>query len=369
MKNQSFNRVVRKTLFSLLLMSLNLVSEQAPAQDLTPKYSNEFLAIGVGAKALSLSNSVIAQVDDITASYWNPAGLNKIRSNYEIGAMHAEYFAGIAQFDFVAGAVRVDSQSVLALSAIRFGIDDIPDTRFLFDAGGAINYDAVRYFSAADYAFLISFARSNFLIPHLDIGSNFKVIYRNVGQFATAWGGGFDVGAQYLFKGWKLGAVARDVTTTFNSWFINQELLAPVYLETANEIPGNSVEITLPRILLGVNRSVTIIDSLFYISPELGFDITLDGKRNTLIKTNLASINPHLGLQLDYKKIVYLRMGVGNYQRIRDFDGKEYTSIQPNLGLGIKIKSVKIDYALTDAFNLSEALFSNVFSLVIALNK
>ena len=42
--------------------------------DLAPKYSNEFLQIGVGANALGMSNASVAGVDDVTSGYWNPAG-------------------------------------------------------------------------------------------------------------------------------------------------------------------------------------------------------------------------------------------------------------------------------------------------------
>ncbi|MEK7253297.1 MAG: hypothetical protein AAB316_01010, partial [Bacteroidota bacterium] len=39
------------------------------------KYSNEFLSIGVSARAQGMGNSVVASIDDVTAGYWNPAGL------------------------------------------------------------------------------------------------------------------------------------------------------------------------------------------------------------------------------------------------------------------------------------------------------
>ena len=42
---------------------------------LAPKYSNEFLAIGIGADALGLSNAVVAQTSGVNSGYWNPAGL------------------------------------------------------------------------------------------------------------------------------------------------------------------------------------------------------------------------------------------------------------------------------------------------------
>ena len=64
--------------------------------DLAPKYSNEFLSIGVGANSLGMSNASVAGVNDVTAGYWNPAGLTEVKDILQIGAMHAEYFAGIA---------------------------------------------------------------------------------------------------------------------------------------------------------------------------------------------------------------------------------------------------------------------------------
>jgi hypothetical protein len=43
--------------------------------------------------------------------------------------------------------------------------------------------------------------------------------------------------------------------------------------------------------------------------------------------------------------------------------------VQPNIGLGLKIKSVSLDYALTDIGDNSVALYSNIFSLKFDLFK
>ena len=48
-----------------------------------PKYSNEFLAIGVGSQALGLGKAVSATTNDVTAGYWNPAGLAHIENNIQ----------------------------------------------------------------------------------------------------------------------------------------------------------------------------------------------------------------------------------------------------------------------------------------------
>ena len=58
------------------------------SQDLAPKYSNEFLSLGVGAEAYGMGNAVVAQANDVNAMYWNPAGLVGVNK-------WAEVFLGI----------------------------------------------------------------------------------------------------------------------------------------------------------------------------------------------------------------------------------------------------------------------------------
>lgn len=353
----------------LLLLALFFHFKPIFAQITAPKYSNEFLSLGVGARAFGMSNAQTSVVSDVTSAYWNPAGLLQIRSKYEVALMHSEYFAGIAQYDYVGFATPIDTQSVLAVSVIRFGVDDIPDTRYLFDESGNLDYNRIRYFGAADYAFMLSYAQKSNLIPGLRLGANAKIIYRNVGDFANAWGFGLDAGVQYERKGWMLGLMGRDITTTFNAWTHNTELVKDVYAQTGNEIPDNSIEVTLPKLIFGAARSF-VIKKNFGLLAAADLDFTFDGRRNVLVKSKVVSIDPHIGIEADYKKIVYLRLGIGNIQKIKDFDNKTYTSIQPNFGIGVRInKRFFIDYALTDIANTSEALYSNVFSIKVALNK
>ena len=81
------------------------------------------------------------------------------------------------------------------------------------------------------------------------------------------------------------------------------------------------------------------------------------------------SMDPHIGIEASYMKIVYLRAGIGNFQSYTDDTGKKVKTIQPNIGIGLKIKSFTIDYALTDIGDNSVALYSNVFSLKIEIAK
>ena len=346
-----------------LILAFNSVFAQAP------KYSNAFLDIGVSARALAMGNSVVASVNDVTSGYWNPAGLFGITGNLQLSLMHAEYFAGIAKYDYAGFAARIDSNSVFGVTAIRFGVDDIPNTTELIDASGNVNYNNITSFSAADYGFLFSYARK-LGIPGLQTGANVKVIRRVVGNFAGAWGFGFDVGGQYKYKKWQFGAVARDVTSTFNAWSYNlSPEMIQVFQETGNQIPENGLEITLPKLLLGAGRSFGFFKNRVSLLTELDADVTFDGRRNTVISTKVASADPHFGLEIGYKGFVFLRGGIGNIQQSTDVTGAAITTFQPDFGVGIKIKSFALDYALTNIGNTSVALYSNIFSLKFDINK
>ena len=151
------------------------------------KFSNEFLKIGVGARALGMSNSFVASADDVTSGYWNPAGLTRMNSDFQFAFMHSEYFAGISAYDYAAFATKVDSNSTIGFSFVRFGTDDIPNTTQLIDADGNINFNNVSSFSAADYAGIISYARKS-NVEGLSYGGNVKIIHRVIGDFSKAWG-------------------------------------------------------------------------------------------------------------------------------------------------------------------------------------
>jgi hypothetical protein len=359
--NADFSSMRHLLLFIILLL---LIAPVAQAQVRAPKYANEFLSIGIGARALGMANTQVALTNDVTAAYWNPAGLLLSPHKYEVSLMHNEMFAGGAQYDYAGFSTPIDSISHLAFSVVRFGTDNIANTLNLFDANGAIDYTRISFFSVADYAFLASYARKVSWLPGLRLGGNVKVIHRNAGGFASGWGFGLDLGAQLERGPWKFGLAARDVTGTFTVFSINTEQLYQVYQQTGNTLVQNSTEVALPRLIAGTARRFTWgSNRAFGALAALDFDITFDGKRNVPIRTSLVSIDPHVGLELDYRQLVFVRAGAGSIQQLKNFDQSTYTTFQPNFGLGFRISKFSVDYALTNIGNQAEALYSNIFSV------
>jgi hypothetical protein len=333
------------------------------AQSQVAVYSDAFMSIGVGAQALSMAGSVVASVNDVTAGYWNPAGL-VYNNDLQFSAMHNEYFEGISDFDYLAATIPLKNDRYIGFSAIRFGTDDIPNTLFLVQPDGSINYNDVTTFSAADYGFLFSYAQKIKKIKGLSIGGSAKVIYRIVGSFADCWGFGFDVGAQYHLNNLYIGVMARDITTTFNAWSFNftdaeQDVLA----QTGNEIPTSSIELTTPTVIYGVAYNFNI-GKKFGVMPELDIDMTTDGMNNVLISSAPFSFEPHFGIELNYKHLIYIRGGIGNIQRaINDVNGDPILTAQPDIGVGLRLGAFTLDYAFTNLGNVSESPYSNVFSV------
>lgn len=344
------------------LLLFAIISVQAYAQTFR-NYSNEFLNIGVDARSLGMSKSVVATSNDVNSMYWNPAGLVNLE-DYEASLMHASYFAGIANYNFAALALPIDDKSAIGISIIRFGVDDILNTTELIDSQGNIDFNKVSLFSAADYAFTISYAR-NLIFKDLYLGVNAKIIRRVIGDFASSWGFGFDAGIQFEKKSWKFGLMIRDITTTYNTWSIDKVEFDKI----KNAIPGKNqelpetVEITKPKIQLGVARKFRVARD-FHLLTEVDLNMRF-AQTNDIISSNIISIDPTFGFELDYTDIVFLRGGIGNIQNTTQFDGSKSLSLQPNFGVGFKYNGVQIDYALTNIGSVGNALYSNIFSIKI----
>jgi hypothetical protein len=322
--------------------------------------------IGVDAASMGMSGAVTASVADVTSGYWNPAGLLKIEDS-QMALMHASYFANIAQYDYAGYAKNIDDRSAFGISVIRFGVDDIMNTTQLIDSDGNIDYNRISLFSAADYAAIFSYARKTPL-NGITYGVNAKVIRRIIGEFANSWGFGFDIGFQYEKNDWMLGLMLRDITTTYNIWNINEDEFEKI----AGAIPGQNqdlpetTEITLPKAQFGLARKFIIrYDYSILASANLNMRFA---QTNDIFSTKTVSIDPALGIEGGYLDMVFLRLGAGNFQNVKQLDGSENLNFQPNIGLGFRYKGIQIDYALTDIGDQSAALYSNIFSLKLDLD-
>ena len=319
--------------------------------------------IGVDAAAFGMANAVTSSTANVNSGYWNPAGLIALEDN-QLSLMHASYFANIASYDYGAFAMPLDDRSAVAISIIRFGVDDILNTTQLIDDQGNIDYSRISLFSTADYGITFSYARA-LPLDGLNIGVNAKVIRRIIGDFASSWGFGLDVGLQFNKNDWQFGLMARDITTTFNAWAIDEDKFAEIQgaIEGQNQELPETTEITIPKLNLGMSRKF-----IFHYDYALLTEIDLNfrfAETNDLVSSSFTSFTPALGLEFGYLDMVFIRAGIGNFQNITQLDGNKAIGFQPNIGVGFKYKGIQIDYALTDLGDQSAALYSNIFSVTL----
>lgn len=128
-----------------------------------------------------------------------------------------------------------------------------------------------------------------------------------------------------------------------------------------------------PRLNIAYGRYLLKPANKFQVLAELAADITTDGKRLTLLSTDVVSVDPRLGLEASYKNTIFLRAGISNlYQALDNTDTTntaKYLVYQPAVGVGFKISQLHIDYAFTSLNMQSNPLYTHVVSLKLNFNK
>ncbi|MGY6647419.1 putative type IX sorting system protein PorV2 [Wenyingzhuangia sp. IMCC45574] len=352
------------TLFAILSFTTNA--------QLVRSYSNEFLNIGVSARAMGMSKSVSSFVTGVESGYWNPAGIVTVQ-DYEFAGMHNSLYAGIANYDYFAVALPIERDEIaFGVSFVRLGVENILNTTSLIDNNGNVDYNNISSFTSADVAAILSVAKS-FPKLNLNVGINGKIIRRNIGNFAIGHGFGFDIGAQYkLNDKINIGLTLRDITTTFTAWNVKDAIFndiseAQTQEDGQNQERPDKYELTLPKFQLGISYV-----KQFNANYKLLSSIDLIGRfieTNDIVSSSFVSFSPQIGFELSYIDRVYLRAGAGNFQNELDFDNQESLTIEPSLGIGIRFNLLHIDYALTNVGDASGLGYSNVFSIKVQLNE
>lgn len=285
------------------------------------KYAGEFLAIGVGARPLGLGGAYVALANDVSAGYWNPAGLARI-TYPELMLMHAEHFGSLVNHDYGAVAFPVGTSTSLGISLIRLGVDDIPDTRNAgVDASGNVTFDPnqfsrvdpsrVSYFSSADWALFFTYARRH--SDNLTYGANLKIIRRELGD-NNATGVGFDVGIQYSpVERLMLGVNLQDVTTTLVAWNTGRN------------------DLISPTLKTGAAYSVDALAGRF--TPVMDLDIMFENRQSaSTFNMGPVSVDVQGGLEYAFKDLIAVRVGYSDVKQL-------------TLGAGLSLPKLTVDYS------------------------
>ncbi|MFA7227772.1 MAG: PorV/PorQ family protein [Melioribacteraceae bacterium] len=312
--------------FSFFLLSFTTIYSQT----VIGKYAGEFLAIGVGGRALAMGGAQVAVVSDVTSGYWNPAGLARI--NYpQIALMHEEHFGDLVNYNYAAVAIPYGKEMSLGLSITRSSIDGIPDTRnALYDANGdgvldlhsgdRLDYTKISEFSNSDWAFYLTFAKRQ--SENFYWGANVKILRRDLAEYG-ATGIGFDLGAVYIpVDNLFLGANIQDATTTLVAWSTGRN------------------ELITPTAKVGAAYAMQFLGGS--LMPALDFDLRFENRRSaSTFSVGPVSFDLHAGFEYKFKNILAVRAGYN--------DVKQFT-----VGAGIFLPKLQVDYSFA-RFSQSES--------------
>ena len=329
----------------LAVVSALLLAVPAQAQEVV-KYGADFLASGVGARALGMGGAYVAHANDVTAGYWNVSGLDAV-TRPEAAYMHAERFDGAVSFDYAAVAYPLTSRSTVAVSFIRSAVDDIANTLDAYDpVSGQLNPDDVTLFSAADNALYVSYARG--LGDRLSVGASAKVVRRSVGDFADAWGYSLDLGAQADLGRVRVGVNLQDALGMVQSWSVDAERFAEV--EEASR-PVGLTEIVLPVARLGASTLLPLSDDVG-LTLATDLDLAFDGQKANAFNAGDVSFRPRLGGELSYRDVLAFRAGIADVATSESFG----TQITPTVGAGVQLGGLQVDYGFGDFGGLASEL-------------
>ena len=354
--------VVRSSLFSALLRGtfalLLLVIGTLPAHgQRIAKYGADFLAGGVDARALGMGGAYISLADEVSATYWNPAGLSHLEYP-EISYMHVERFAGAVSFDYGAAAFPVNERSTLGLAVFRSGVNDIVNTLNAWDPVNnrpRTNYESlITTFSAADWAFFVGYSRR--VNDRLTLGLTFKGIRRTIGDFADAWGYSMDVGAQYRTGPYRFGLTVQDLSTMLQSWSVNESAFQlegdEINPETGTpftfaevfgqDIPQGGTELVIPVARFGSGAVWPVGEH--QVSVGVDVDMAFDGQQAFAPNIGDVSFHPRMGGAFSYKGVAELRAGVSRLQ-VGDEIGVD---LSPTIGAGVDLDQVSLAVSFGD---------------------
>jgi len=111
----------------------------------------QFLKIGVGSRASAMGDAFVAVANDVSALYWNPAGLSQFTEN-QIIFSHNEWVVDV-NHDFIGGVYHLDDANTFGVAVTSLSMDEMKVTTEFAPFGTG------EYFGFSDFAIALSYSR------------------------------------------------------------------------------------------------------------------------------------------------------------------------------------------------------------------
>jgi hypothetical protein len=299
--------------------------------------SGQFLKLGVGARAVALGGSFVAQANDLSALYWNPAGLSQIQGS-AAQLSHTEYLADIT-YNHAGFATNLGVLGTLGFSFTFLDSGDM-EVRTLRRPDGT-----GEQFDAQSMALQLSLGRA--LTDRFSIGGTAKYVRESiwhssastialdVGVLFTTPYERLKLGASIVNFGSKMRMSGRDVYFSQDPDPVNQGNVEIVNAEFLTE------KYPLP-LMFRVGLAWTAYQA---------------GGHQLVLSSDAAHPNDNteylnMGAEYGFRGLFFVRSG---YRNLFEEDGEEGLTLGSGLSLRIdRALRATIDYAYADFGRLEQ---------------
>jgi len=291
----------------------------------------QFLKIGAGARGTALGDAYSSEVKDVTALYWNPAGIQKI-GHATFGLAQTKLYAGIT-YNFLGFVMPINSNTTAGLSIIYLNSGNIEMTTIAEPEGTGTT------FTATNVAVGLSVAQR--LTDRFDLGVTLKYIQEKLfREKASTFA--FDIGSQF-----NTGIYGMKLGMSLANFGGKMKLDGP---DLSRDVTNENTGITYDG---GVRWKT--LDWPIPLVFRLGISDDIVGENSSIIKSRqhrltviLEANDPtdhylryNYGLEYEWQKFFALRFGYkGNY------DEADFTA-----GLGLNFAKFGLNGRLDYSFN------------------
>jgi len=244
--------------------------------------SAQFLKLGAGARAAAMGDAFSSIADDVTATYWNPAGLNQIKGA-EVSLMHND---GLVETDYQFAAAALPlKNNALGLFIQRQDFGDI-DRYTAADARQGS-------FDAGSMA--VGLTWSQYLRENFSVGANAKVIEESIDNESAS---GFAIDLGLLYK-------AR----RFNASLVIQHLGPKIKFVTKDEDLPQTLRLGLSTKIFR-EKLVMAIEAALPKDNDTGYQVGLEYRLIRLL-TLRAGYKTTPGNKIDVDGVTNVTGGLG----------------------------------------------------------
>lgn len=345
--NVSFLNPVLRVIFGVvgiccvLVLPLRHVQAQNEPSDKTitkvGTTAAQFLKIGVGARAISLGGTFVAQANDLSALYWNPAGLSNLTGS-AVQLSRTDYLAGI-NYSFAGFGTSLGNAGTIAASII-----------FLDSGSMQVRTEEVpegtgEEFDVQNFALQLSFGKA--LTDKFSVGTTIKYIQETIWH-STASAIAFDVGVLFTtpYQNLRLGANMSNFGPKMK--IAGRDIL---FSEDPNPTDQGNVEIVNAQFLTDGHP----LPLIFRIG--LAWDAINLADHTIVLMTDAAHPNDNseyvnVGMEYSFRGLLALRSGMRN---LFETDGEQGLTFGAGLNLRLdRSLRISFDYAYADFGRLEE---------------